>query len=162
MRTPNHRSGALTCNRRSIRLSSYDYSQAGVYFVTVVTQDRDCRFGEVRDCEMWLNNAGKIVAEVWNGLPARFPGLAIDGFVVMPNHIHGILEINDVGAPLVGALVDSPATSSKDNGATTRVAPTLGAIIGAYKSLTTLQYIRGVRNEGWPAFQGRLWQRKLL
>ncbi len=145
--------------RRSTRLEGYDYSQAGAYFVTVVTQDRQCLFGEVRDYEMLWNEAGEMVRDVWKGLPNRFPNMKIDDFVVMPNHIHGIVEINDVGAPLVGALLSRPEMLPEGNGATTRVAPTLGAIVGAFKSLTTVRYTRGVRTNGWPAFLERLWQR---
>ena len=100
-----------------------------------------------------------MVSEAWKGLAVRFPNVVVDNFVVMPNHIHAIVDINDVGAPLVGAPASRHASASEHNGATTRVAPTLGAVIGAFKSLTTVEYARRVRNEGWPAFQGRLWQR---
>ena len=146
-------------HRRSVRLGRYDYSQAGAYFVTLVTQGRECLFGEVEDCKMRLNEAGEMARAVWGRLPDRFPNVEVENFVVMPNHIHAIVVISDVGAPLVGAQSYTPGTASKHNGATTRVAPTLGEVIGAFKSLTTVEYTRGVRNEGWPAFQKRLWQR---
>ena len=85
-------------NRRSIRLKEYDYSQSGAYFVTVCTNNRECLFGEIVDGEMVLNDAGRIVQTVWNSLPSRFPELELDTFVVMPNHIHSIIAITNVGA----------------------------------------------------------------
>ncbi len=153
--------------RRSIRLKRYDYSQTGAYFVTIVAQGQVCLSGEVVGEDMQLNEAGAMVCQVWEALPLRFPGTYADAFVVMPNHIHGIIAINQpVGAPLVGAQsqsvgVQTPADAlpSAGDGATTRVAPTLGDVIGAYKSLTTVRYVRGVNMMAWPPFQGRLWQR---
>lgn len=149
-----------TNRRRSHRLAGYDYSQAGAYFVTVVTQARECLFGEVQDCEMKLNNAGEMVRRVWRELPDRFPNVTVGDFIVMPNHIHAVVDIHGVGAPLVGAPTNKPISGAAEaDGATTRVAPTLGDVIGAFKSLTTVEYTRGVRNHGWPTFERRLWQR---
>jgi len=135
-------------HRRSIRLKGYDYSQAGAYFITLCIQDRACLFGRVMNGEMRLNDAGRMVLAEWNRLPERFPRVVLDAFVVMPNHVHGILVITDP-APTVGATV----------GATLVVAPTVGNIIGAFKSRVTVEYIRGVKTSGWPSFRGRLWQR---
>ena len=146
--------------RRPIRLKGYDYSRTGAYFVTIVTQDRTCCFGDVTGEEMCLNDAGRMACRVWESLPLRFPGIEIDAFVVMPNHIHGIII---VGASLVGAQ-DPGDVRPPEAGATTRVAPTgghvtLGNVVGAYKSLTTMEYARGVKTHSWPPFNGRLWQR---
>lgn len=80
-------------NRRSLRLKGYDYAQAGAYFVTICTQGRVCLFGEVVDGEMRLNAAGAVVDAEWHGLPRRFPGVQTDAFVVMPNHVHGIIHV---------------------------------------------------------------------
>jgi REP element-mobilizing transposase RayT len=88
-------------HRRSIRLGGYDYAQAGAYFVTICTHDRACLFGDVVDGVMCLNDAGRMVQSVWDELPVYYPGVETDAFVVMPNHVHGILVF--VGAPLVGA-----------------------------------------------------------
>ena len=88
-------------NRRSIRLQGYDYSQAGAYFVTICTQNRECLFGEIVNGGMRLNAIGQIAADQWYAIPQRFADIELDEFVVMPNHIHGIF-IN-VGAPLAGA-----------------------------------------------------------
>ena len=87
-------------HRRSLRLKEYDYAQAGAYFVTVVVQARLLLFGDVVDEEMRLNQAGAMVTRVWEEMPDRFPNIEMDTFVVMPNHIHGIIVV--VGAPLVG------------------------------------------------------------
>ncbi len=85
-------------HRRSVRLQGYDYSQAGAYFVTVCAKDRVCLFGEVVDGEMVLNTAGNIVDECWRAIPVHFEHAALDTFVVMPDHVHGIIVIADVGA----------------------------------------------------------------
>ena len=90
--------------RKSIRLKGYDYSQAGTYFVTVVTRGHLCLFGDLVDGEMVLNEAGEMVQRVWEEMPGRFPNIEMDTFIVMPNHIHGIVITNyTVGASLVGA-----------------------------------------------------------
>ncbi len=166
--------------RRSIRLRGYDYAGPGAYFVTLCVQGRECLFGAVRDGEMVPNEAGRMVEAVWRQLPMRFSHTALDVFVVMPNHFHGILTINaPVGAQPEGAQPEGaqPFRSSTslvgggssektmhlqaDNGqrAGTRPAPTVGDIIGAFKSLTTNAYIDAVRENAWPPFVGRLWQR---
>lgn len=84
--------------RRFIRLKGYDYSQAGAYFVTICTQGRLCLFGDVMDTEMRLSDAGRMVESVWDSLPERFLNVALDAFVVMPNHIHAVLVILDTPA----------------------------------------------------------------
>lgn len=84
-------------HRRSIRLKGYDYSQPGAYFITIVTQDRACLFGEVVDGEMQLNLAGRMVQRVWEEMPVFYPGVETDAFVVMPNHIHGIVVLVEAG-----------------------------------------------------------------
>ena len=148
-------------HRRSIRLKGYDYSLAGAYFVTISTQDRRCVFGDVVAGVMRLNDAGRTVSTEWDTLPAQFPGIDLDAFVVMPNHIHGIIIFAtrvSVGAPLVGAQ-DVASNRTIDNRATTRVAPTLGDVVGAFKSRVTVEYTRGVKTKGWPAFRRCLWQR---
>ena len=83
--------------RRSIRLPGYDYSRPGAYFVTIVAQDRLCLFGEVVDGEMRLNEAGGMVVEAWEWLATRHPYVELDSYVVMPNHLHGIIVLTDEG-----------------------------------------------------------------
>lgn len=141
--------------RTSLRLRSYDYSSAGVYFVTIVTHRRAHLFGTVADGKMHLNDEGRSVEQAWNGIGKRFPSVEVDAYVVMPNHLHGLLRLSGsdlVGAPLVGARrAPTRPTQSQP--------PTLGDIIGAYKSVSTRAYIDGVRVNGWRPFPGRLWQR---
>ncbi len=79
--------------RRSARLQSYDYSQSGFYFVTICTQDQKCMFGEIVNGEMYLNGAGSIAQSIWSTLPERFPHVELDQYVVMPNHVHGIVVL---------------------------------------------------------------------
>jgi REP element-mobilizing transposase RayT len=82
-------------HRRSIRLPKYDYSSSGAYFITICTHQRECLFGEIVDGEMQLNPLGQLVHVCWQRLPFHFPNLQLDAFVVMPNHVHGILVLAD-------------------------------------------------------------------
>lgn len=82
-------------HRRSIRLKGYDYSQPGAYFITICTRDRSPVLAHIIDGEIHLSEIGKIVKEQWHNLKNRFPNVEIDEFVVMPNHIHGIIVITD-------------------------------------------------------------------
>jgi putative transposase len=81
--------------RRSLRLPGYDYSQAGAYFVTACTQNRLMLFGEVIDCDVRLNEMGTIVQQTWDDLPRHYHGIDLDAFIVMPNHVHGIIILAD-------------------------------------------------------------------
>ena len=81
-------------HRRSIRLQGYDYSLLGAYFVTICTQNRVCLFGEIADGKIVLNNAGKIAKQCWLEIPNHFPNVSLDQYVIMPNHVHGIIIIN--------------------------------------------------------------------
>ncbi|MDX2245334.1 MAG: transposase [Bacteroidia bacterium] len=181
-------------HRRSIRLKGYDYSQAGLYFITMCCQDRARLFGEIgrgnhkglpRRSEMILNDAGKMVESQWLKLPERFKNIVLHEYVIMPDHLHGILEIvgatlgvapNDENVVAVGvSLVDTPEedtpeedtpekdTPEKDtpieNGQPQGIAPSVGDIMAAFKSITTVEYIRGVKALGWRRFNGKLWQR---
>src|SRR5947208_995258 len=80
-------------HRRSIRLQNYDYRQPGLYFVTICTNGMQWAFGEIVDSEMRLSSKGQIVHETWSALPERFPDIELDQFVIMPNHLHGIISI---------------------------------------------------------------------
>lgn len=80
-------------HRKNLRIPEFDYSQAGAYFVTIVTQDRKTLFGKVFEGEMVLNDIGKMVEEVWIAIPKHFPNVELGEFVIMPNHIHGIISI---------------------------------------------------------------------
>lgn len=145
--------------RHSIRLKDYDYSSDGAYYVTLCAQERKCLFGEVINDGIVLNDAGKMIEYNWNKLPQRFLNIELDEFITMPNHFHGIINVT-VGAPLVGAQNDNIIVGAQNNNrAGTRPAPTLGDIVGAFKSITTNEYIRNVKNNHWRQFDKQLWQR---
>lgn len=82
-------------HRHSIRLPGHDYSEVGSYFVTLLTHDREPILGKVVDSEVHLSDAGLIVWEVWKSIPKKYPQIDIDTAVVMPNHFHAIITIND-------------------------------------------------------------------
>ncbi len=104
-----HRPFDAAQGRRSIRLKGYDYSQAGAYFVTIVTWQREFLFGEIVDKEMRLNKIGKIVEWEWLELSKRLHYVELGASVVMPNHFHGILFIHEsVGATRQGQRMSQP------------------------------------------------------
>jgi putative transposase len=82
-------------HRQSTRLSGHDYSSKGLYFVTVCVKDRACLFGMINQGAMILNKLGHKVQECWKAIPLHFPHVLLHDFVVMPNHVHGIIEICD-------------------------------------------------------------------
>jgi putative transposase len=189
-------------HRRSIRLKGYDYSQAGLYYITICCKNREYRFGDVVNGEMRLNDAGKMVENEWLKLPQRFKNIQLHEFVVMPNHFHAILQIVEGATLVVAPMVVAQNGQSQgvapmvvaQNGQSQGVAPmvvaqngqplgvaptdntknrqsqgvaptseiknkTLGDIVGAFKSIVTVEYIRGVKTLGWQPFNGKLWQR---
>ena len=84
--------------RRATHLRRYDYGQTGGYFVTICVQHQECLFGEIVDGQMQLNDIGKIVVECWSRIPQHFFSAELDVYVVMPNHIHGVILLGTVGA----------------------------------------------------------------
>ena len=84
-------------HRRSIRLKGYDYSQPGAYFVTICIWNRGCVFGEIENAEMNLNEYGFIFQDCWNNLVYHYSHIQLDTYVIMPNHVHGIIIITDTG-----------------------------------------------------------------
>ncbi len=102
-------------HRRSIRLKGYDYTQAGFYFITMCTQDRECLFGKIIDRKMILSDAGLMVETVWNEIPQYYIDFDIHAFIVMPDHIHGIIEKKSMQYPDVGAIPrDCPNSDPRD------------------------------------------------
>ena len=165
-------------HRRSIRLKGYDYSAAGLYFITICLQNRRNLFGKIEQGKLILNDAGKMIDQQWLILPGRFTNIQLHEYIIMPNHFHGIIEIANVGAPLVGARNaagdarnvagdDARNVAGDANGQPQGIAPTttgnngptIGNVMDAFKSITTVEYIRGVKNSGWRSFNGKLWQR---
>jgi len=94
--------------RKSPRLPAYDYAAMGAYFVTVCARNRACVFGAVVSDEMRLNRVGRIVEECWSAITMHFPAVRLDPFVVMPNHVHGIVWLPRAGhAPPLPAVIGS-------------------------------------------------------
>jgi REP element-mobilizing transposase RayT len=146
-------------NRRSIRLKGYDYSRAGAYFVSICTHNRACLFGEIADRQMVLTDAGRMVERCWNNIPSHFSDIELDSFVIMPNHIHGILVITET----VGANNYSPLQPGQQGEHKVRPYGTLpntaGQIVQGFKSVITHKHINGVKHHRWPPFPGKSWQR---
>ena len=125
-------------HRRSIRLKGYDYSQEGAYFLTICTYRKEMLFGTIVNEEMRLNDTGEQALQCWNAIPGHFPNVELDAFVIMPNHIHGIIVI--VGAnnhsPInpgdisVGAKNFSPLQSNTHPAGTSQ---TVGSIVRGFK-----------------------------
>ena len=170
-------------HRRSIRLKGYDYSMAGAYFVTMCVSNRQRLFGNVIDGKMILNEAGRMVETIWMQLAIRFEFIELDEFTVMPNHFHGILVLSGrcescirPGSDESCIRTDSdescictgrgescirPSTVSGDHKDRPdgTLPGTVGRVIQAFKSISTHEYINGVKHKNWTPFPGKLWQR---
>ena len=123
----------LRHHRRSIRLKGYDYSQAGAYFITICTQNRVCLLN--------VSAVDAMIGHWWEELPNKFLAVTLDAFVVMPNHLHGIVMLLESENP--GSIPT----------------PKLGQVVQWFKTMTTNAYIHGVKEAGWEPFEGRVWQR---
>ena len=137
-------------HRRSIRLNTYDYTQPGAYFITLCAQNRACVFGQITEGAIHTSSIGQSAQTQWQALPDRFPNIQLDTFVIMPNHIHGILHITDVGAPLAGAQPPRPNTGRPQGSP-------LHAVVGAYKSLVFKHALAAAKQNQQTL--GPLWQR---
>jgi putative transposase len=129
-------------HRQSIRLKGYDYTQAGFYFVTLCAYERECLFSNVVKGEMVLNAFGKIVEDYWQALPHHFERVQLDAFVVMPNHLHGLI------------LIDSEVKHSSSSSSSGTARDSLSAIIQNFKSVPTRKVNQEREVSGW-----HLWQR---
>lgn len=131
-----------TIRKNSNRLQGYDYSQPGAYFATICACNRQNLFGEVVNDRMELNAAGIFARQCWQEIPQHFPGVVLDEFVIMPNHVHGIIIINNdkngsVGVQHVEPLHESPHETLRLNGFQSIVCGSLGSIIRGFKSAVT-------------------------
>ena len=152
-------------HRRSIRLKGYDYHNAGAYFVTICTQNREC----VLDDPI----VNGIINDVWQALPSWFPTIELDEFVVMPNHTHFVVW--NVGTPLAGVLDTDVLVDGNADGAgktdegkprpyaipqpqKINLAPTLGDIVGTFKSLIFKVYLDWIEIND-PSRRAKFWQR---
>lgn len=128
--------------RHSIRIKGYDYTSPGAYFITIVTYRREGLFGEISNGKMELNGMGKIVERVWHDLVNHYSNIELGSFVVMPNHVHGIIVIKEVGA----GLRPVPTQSIKRHG--------LPEIVRAFKSFSARRVNEHLNSRGI-----HLWQR---
>jgi REP element-mobilizing transposase RayT len=138
-------------HRRSIRLKGFDYTQQGFYFITICLQEKECLFGrcDFKDHRIILNEAGKMAERWYDELQEKYPDKKCREMVVIPNHVHFIIEnTNDEGAHVGAPLRGRPLYNAP-----------IGTVVDWYKTMTTNEYIRGVKQYGWKRFDGRLWQR---
>jgi putative transposase len=169
--------------RKPLRLKSVDYSQNGAYFITICTENRAYLFGEIVGNVMVLNDVGRMVESVWEEMPLYYHDILLDAFVIMPNHLHFIVFIEN--AKPVDVVGDAPrgvphedvktkhhgrkttgeivGNGTSSNGTPRGASPTevlsLPDIVHRFKSLTTAKYRHNVKNKGWQPFEGKVWQR---
>ena len=128
---------------RSLRLPNFDYASAGAYFVTITVNERAALLGSLNEAigGVELSDAGKMVERWWLKLPQKFQFVTLDAHAVMPDHMHGIV--------LLGCLDDEVPHE----------AVSLSKVLQWFKTMTTAEYFRGVRNGSWSRVDGRVWQR---
>jgi len=132
-------------HRRSIRLRGYDYTQNGAYFVTMCSWNRECVFGEIADGKMHLNDFGLIIDGTWNWLEKQYGYIELEDFVVMPNHFHGLIIIDNCK----GGSRTAPTGRTKP----------LGRILGAFKTRSTKLVNEFRQTLGTPIWQRNYYER---
>ena len=130
-------------------MSGYDYAEEGAYFVTVVTHQRECLFGGIADGEMRVDGYGEVVRDEWLRSVQIRREIELDAFVVMPNHLHGIVVIRDVGAHGRAPLPLAPHRSPRS----------LGSFVAGFKSAVTKRINTMRRTPGLPVWQRNYWER---
>lgn len=171
--------------RKSIRLKNYDYSKEGLYFITICTENKEKLFGEIVNNNITLNNAGQMIEKIWFEIPKFYKGFKLHEFIVMPNHIHGIIEIiekvgddshispiiinnnshisPDSTASLTGKIQRTHNVSNQQGEYRDSPLPrkqiSISELIQRFKILTTNNYIKMVKNNELPSFNKRVWQR---
>jgi putative transposase len=154
-------------HRRSIRLPGYDYTSPGFYFVTICVHGGECLLGEVVDGAMQLSEWGQVASQYWLRIPEHFQRVQLDAWVVMPNHMHGIIVITPKGeaSPASTNSTANPTLSAARAREKERVRDasplqpgSLGAIVGNFKSVTTrrINRLRGI--PGTPFWQRNYWE----
>ena len=136
--------------RRSIRLPGYDYSQPGLYFVTICTQNKKCFFGKIENGIVHPNRYGKIILEQWEWLEKQYPYIKLDMWILMPDHLHAIIYIKHQNFTM-DCCRGGSRTAPTSGGIKRK---TLGRLIGAFKTIST-KHINHLRN----STGSKLWQR---
>jgi len=147
-------------HRRSIRLKGYDYSRAGLYFITICCENKVHRFGKIENDGMVLNENGTIANNEWYKLLNRYSNFELDVFQIMPNHMHGIISLkNAVGATIsVAPNTKNPMENiQSQNWTGASPAPTISNIVGAYKSLVANGCLKLYKSKN--KIMGKFWQR---
>jgi len=137
--------------RKSQRLKGYDYSQSNAYFITICTQNRCNLFGEIANDFFTINKVGEMVAERLSNI-SNAPGVTIDKYVIMPNHVHMIILISDNGTTSDGTTSDGTTQGSFPTA-------TVSELIQRFKTITTKLYIDGVKNGSYAPFDKKIWQK---
>ncbi|NJN20489.1 MAG: transposase [Leptolyngbya sp. RL_3_1] len=146
-------------HRRSIRLKGYDYGASGLYFITLCCHQRQNLFGDIVDGEMTLNDQGKTVADEWMKTPHIRPTFELDAWVIMPNHIHGIIHISGVEKLHSGerahrrAPLRCQSAAAKNNGIADRRPRSLSSFVAGFKSATTKAINMTRKAPGTPVWQ---------
>lgn len=137
--------------RKPNRLKNFDYSSANAYFVTVCVYNFKSLFSKIEGQYSVLNESGKMIQKWWLEIETKFKEVKLDEFIIMPNHMHGIVIITDnlseAGDSIVAGKTDRHTGLSLQN------------IIGWFKTMSTNEYIRGVKEMKYPPFEKHLWQR---
>ncbi len=160
MNVPDHKTPDLH-HRRSIRLKEYDYSQAGAYFITICTHQRENLFGKIVDGEMKLNEFGQIAHEEWHKTALIRGEIDLDEFVIMPNHFHGIVIIHEPVRAYHNKIVRAyghtplPTPNPAKFESPSR---TLGAMVRGFKSAVTTQINQKRCTPGNPVWQRNYWE----
>ena len=169
---PKSRYNPRTHRRNSLRLKGYDYSQPGLYFLTICCQDRMPCFGYIIHSKMHLSDAGKMIEKWYFELENKFPHIKCHAMVVMPDHFHCMIEIITKGQTYVSAHSPNANHANHANhgdhanpgenanpGRGEHIGSPLPLVIQWFKTMTTNEYIRGVKTLNWVPFNKKLWQR---
>lgn len=139
----------MSQKRKNIRLKKYDYSQPGCYFITICTQHHLCLFGSIKNNEITLNDAGEMINKWWEELTKKYQHIQLHHSLIMPNHFHGIIQIINPRVAIPPNITDNDPVVGAD----------LPQMIQWFKTMTTNEYMRNVKQNGWVRFAGKLWQR---
>jgi putative transposase len=138
---------------RSIRLKRRDYAEPDIYFVTICTHERELTLGRVVQGAMIASRLGEIVLQIWNEIPSHFVHVELSAFALMPNHVHGLIEVGNLPKTNALALLRSDSSASESEKRLAVVRGSLGAIVRSFKSAATK------RAHGELGLTGEIWQR---
>ena len=141
--------------RRLTRLPEYDYSSAGGYYVTICTHERECLFGEIVDGDLVANESGNIIDAWIQKLPQRYPGVELDEYVIMPNHVHFVVIIHEQETDLrpVGAIHELPLRTDSKDRVGMRRRMLLPKLVGFFKTNSAKDINRLHQTSGQPVWQ---------